>query len=66
MGSSRLTRSLIEEELVDEYRLMLHPVVLGGCKRLFRDGAPMQTLRLMEAAVTTSGLATLTYRPDRS
>jgi dihydrofolate reductase len=66
MGSSGLARSLIDADLVDEYRLMLHPLVLGGGKRLFRDGAPMQRLRLIEAAVTTSGLATLTYQPDRS
>jgi dihydrofolate reductase len=66
MGSSRLARSLIEDDLVDEYRLMLHPVVLGGGKRLFGNGAPMRNLRLIEAAVTTSGLATLTYQPIRS
>jgi dihydrofolate reductase len=66
MGSSELAQSLIAHDLVDEYRLMLHPVVLGGGKRLFRDGASMQSLRLIEGAVTTSGLATLTYQPDRS
>ena len=66
MGSAGLARSLIEDDLVDEYRLMLHPVVLGGGKRLFDDGAPMRNLRLIEAAVTTSGLATLTYQPTRS
>jgi dihydrofolate reductase len=62
MGSSELARSLMNEDLVDEYRLMVHPVVLGAGKRLFGRG-PMRELRLVEAAATTSGLATLTYRP---
>jgi dihydrofolate reductase len=66
MGSSMLARSLIDDDLVDEYRLMLHPVVLGGGKRLFAAGAPMRNLRLIEAAVTTTGLATLTYQTIRS
>lgn len=65
MGSSQLTQSLIGHDLVDEYRLMVHPVVLGGGKRLFREGAPMQSLRLTEAATMTTGLAILTYEPRR-
>jgi dihydrofolate reductase len=63
MGSSRLTQSLMDADLVDEYRLMIHPVVLGSGKRLFREGARRRGLRLVEVAATTSGLATLTYRP---
>jgi dihydrofolate reductase len=66
MGSSVLAQSLIDEDLVDEYRLTIHPVVLGAGKRLFRDGTRMRGLRLVSAAVTTSGLATLTYQPDRA
>jgi dihydrofolate reductase len=62
MGSSDLAQSLMEADLVDEYRLMIHPVVLGAGKRLFRHGS-MRALRLVEAAATTSGLATLTYEP---
>jgi dihydrofolate reductase len=65
MGSSQLAQSLIGHDLVDEYRLMIHPVVLGGGKRLFREEGPMRTLRLTEAAITTSGLAILTYEPVR-
>jgi dihydrofolate reductase len=61
MGSSELAQTLIEADLVDEYRLMIHPVVLGAGKRLFRDGGSMLRLRLAEAVTTTSGLATLTY-----
>jgi dihydrofolate reductase len=65
MGSSELAQSLMDEDLVDEYRLMIHPVVVGEGKRLFREGAPMRGLRLVEASATASGLATLTYEPDR-
>ena len=62
MGSSELIQTLIRHDLVDEYRLMIHPVILGAGKRLFRDQAEMRALQLVEAATTTTGLATLTYR----
>jgi dihydrofolate reductase len=64
MGSSGLAQTLIREGLVDEYRLMVHPVVLGEGKRLFRDGAPPTNLRLIESTTTTSGMAILTYQPS--
>ena len=64
MGSSQLSQTLMQHELVDEYRLMLHPVVLGTGKRLFREGGPAETLRLIDATTTTSGLVTLTYERD--
>jgi dihydrofolate reductase len=65
IGSSGLAHSLIRDDLVDEYRLMIHPIVLGSGKRLFHDGAPRRALRLIEAATTSSGLATLVYaRPE--
>src|SRR5262249_42446082 len=62
-GSSELTQSLIHNQLIDEDRLTIHPVVLGTRKRLFREGAPARTLRLIDAITTTSGLVTLTYEP---
>jgi dihydrofolate reductase len=61
MGSSGLVQSLIEHQLVDEYRLMIHPVVLGSGKRLFREGAPMTAFRLIDATTTASGLVTVAY-----
>jgi dihydrofolate reductase len=61
MGSSDLVQSLIEHQLVDEYRLMIHPVVLGSGKRLFREGAPMSAFRLIDATTTSSGLVTAAY-----
>ena len=56
---------LMQHYLVDEYRLWLHPVVLGSGKRLFREGSPMTTLRLVDSRTASSGLVILTYEPDR-
>jgi dihydrofolate reductase len=66
MGSLLLAQALIAEDLVDEYRLLVHPVVLGGGKRLFRDGAARRDLRLVDATTAPSGLATMTYEPRGS
>jgi dihydrofolate reductase len=62
LGSAGLAQSLMRHGLVDEYRLMIHPLVLGTGKRLFADGAPVSKLRLAETAVTAGGLVTLTYQ----
>jgi dihydrofolate reductase len=53
----------MRHDLVDEYRLMLHPLVLGSGKRLFRDGNPRAALRLVDTRTTTTGVLMLTYRP---
>lgn len=60
-GSSKLTRTLMEHRLVDEYQLWLHPVVLGSGKRLFEEGTPTTSLRLVDAQTTRGGLVGLTY-----
>ena len=63
IGSSQLARALLAHDLVDEYQLWLHPVVLGSGKRLFgRDGGRVD-LRLVDSTTTGSGLVILTYRP---
>jgi dihydrofolate reductase len=64
VGSSGLAQTLMQHDLVDEYRLWLHPIVLGSGKRLFREGAPATTLRLVDTKTTGSGLVILTYEPD--
>lgn len=46
-------------------KLWLHPVVVGGGKRLFRDGGPPAALRLVDSRTTTSGLVILTYQAQR-
>ncbi len=60
-GSARLVQALQRHDLIDEYRLWLHPVVLGGGKRLFADGAALVTFRLVDGTTTSGGLALLTY-----
>jgi dihydrofolate reductase len=65
IGSSRLVQTLVEHDLIDRYQLWLHPVILGGGKRLIGDGAPMSELRLVESTTTTSGLVILTYQRTR-
>lgn len=60
-GSARLVQDLQRHDLIDEYRLWLHPVVLGGGKRLFADGAAPVTFRMVDGMTTSGGLALLTY-----
>lgn len=63
MGSSQLARALITAEMVDEYRLMVNPVVVGGGKRLFPDDGKIRQLDLVEAVATATGVVMCTYRP---
>jgi len=63
-GSAQLVRELIEHDLVDEYRLMVFPIVLGSGKRAFGDTARATALRLVESRpVGPDGVVILTYRP---
>ena len=64
MGSSALTQSLMAHGLVDEYQLWVHPLVLGGGKKLFRDGGPAISLRLADSTTTAEGLVILSYEPS--
>jgi dihydrofolate reductase len=61
-GSGQLARALTTLGLVDEYRLMVFPIVLGSGKRLFADVSGTPTLSLVEAKTTGSGVLLLTYR----
>lgn len=63
MGSSALARQLIANDLVDEYLLMIEPVMLGGGKRLFPDDATMRTLDLVDHTLSSTGVHICTYRP---
>jgi dihydrofolate reductase len=63
IGSAELVRTLIEQGLVDEFRLMIDPVLLGGGKRIFRDDGSLRPLRLVHSEVTTTGAILATYAP---
>jgi dihydrofolate reductase len=63
MGSASLARQLIEHDLVDEYRLMLEPILLGGGKRLFPDDRRARPLKLASATPAGTGVLICTYRP---
>jgi dihydrofolate reductase len=63
-GSADLTRTLMRHDLIDEYRIWVHPVVQGSGKRLFGEGIE-KTLRLADAKPLDSGVVILSYQPDR-
>jgi dihydrofolate reductase len=63
IGSAELVRTLIEQGLVDELRLMIDPLLLGGGKRIFRDDGSLRLLRLVDSEVTTTGAVLATYAP---
>ena len=63
LGSGTLLRSLLREELLDELRLMVHPLVLGGGKRLFEDGGDRKALELVDSRTFSTDVLYLTYRP---
>ncbi len=63
-GSATLVQTLIEHDLVDRYRLLVYPVVIGAGKRLFKEGATA-TLKLVESQSFSSGVVALIYEPAR-
>jgi dihydrofolate reductase len=65
IGSGELVQTLIEHDLVDEYRLMIHPIVMGTGKRLFRDASSSTKLRLIESKPSTTGVLINCYEPER-
>ena len=63
MGSASLAAQLIEHDLVDEYRLMIEPILLGGGKPLFPNDGRARALELVSATTTGTGVLICTYRP---
>jgi len=66
IGSGKLVQTLMEHDLVDQYRLMIDPLVLGTGKRLFRDGSPKTPLRLTDSKTSSKGVLIVAYQPERS
>jgi dihydrofolate reductase len=64
-GSGDLVNTLMGHDLIDEYRLMVFPVVVGGGKRLFREGSATRTLKLIATRTFDSGVVVLTYGSAR-
>jgi len=63
-GSATLVQTRMAHELVDRYRLLVYPVVLGHGKRLFTGGMPA-TLKLLESRAFSSGVVAVVYAPER-
>ena len=66
IGSTELVQTLIEHDLVDEFHLMIDPLLVGGGKRIFRDDGALRPLRLVDSKVTTTGAILATYAPAES
>lgn len=65
-GSATLAEWLLHEGLLDELRLMVHPLVVGEGKRLFKQGKPRRELELVQSTTFSTGVLDLIYRPARS
>jgi dihydrofolate reductase len=63
LGSGDLLQSLIRRGLVDVYMLLIHPLVLGSGRRLFREDGSLAKLRLVDSVTTTTGVIIATYQP---
>jgi dihydrofolate reductase len=63
-GSATLVRSLMETDLIDEYRLMIHPIIMGNGKRFFKDQSKA-ALKLVETRPISLGVVLLRYQPDK-
>jgi len=63
IGSPKLLQSLIAHDLVDEFRMMIDPLVVGSGKRIFGDHGALRPLRLVDSRVTTTGAILATYAP---
>jgi dihydrofolate reductase len=66
LGSGALLQSLMDRDLIDEYVLLIHPLVLGSGRHLFTDGVPAAELRLKDSKTTTTGVIAATYQPSRA
>jgi dihydrofolate reductase len=64
LGSGELVQSLMRHNLIDQFQLLIHPLVLGSGRRLFPDGSSFASLRLTDSVTTTTGVVIATYEPE--
>jgi dihydrofolate reductase len=64
-GGSDLVNLLLRHDLIDECRLLVHPVVVGQGKRLFQEGSQMERLKLVEAKLFSTGVVALIYQSNK-
>jgi dihydrofolate reductase len=65
-GSPGLVHSLLQQDLLDELILLVHPVVVGSGKRLFKDGDALKRMKLISTKATRTGSVILTYQPVKA
>ena len=65
LGSGELARALVRDDLIDEYVLLVHPLVLGTGRRLFGADGPVRKMELVATRTSTTGVIIATYRADR-
>jgi dihydrofolate reductase len=63
LGSGELVKTLMKNDLVDRYILLIHPLVLGTGRRLFADGIPLAKFKVVDTKTTTTGVVIATYQP---
>jgi dihydrofolate reductase len=66
LGSGELVRSLMSRNLVDQYVLRIHPLILGSGRRLFDDGGAFSSLRLVDSKTSATGVVIATFEPAKS
>jgi dihydrofolate reductase len=64
LGSGELVQTLMENDLVDRYGIMINPIVLGSGKRLFHEGSAKRPLRLVDSKTSSTGVLIATYEPE--
>ena len=66
LGSGALVRALLPAGLIDEFKLLIHPLILGAGRRLFAEDGAAASFELIDSVGTTTGVVIGTYRPARS
>jgi dihydrofolate reductase len=65
LGSGELIQTLMQHQLIDQYVLLIHPLILGTGRRLFREGSAYSALQLVDSKTTPNGVVIATYQPAK-